>query len=61
MLTNTQGPTLGGQAFIGSNQASERATDVLDAVVRVTGAKGYKIHDPTNRTPSNHMRVTDPC
>nr|XP_019008392.1 uncharacterized protein I206_06951 [Kwoniella pini CBS 10737]OCF47173.1 hypothetical protein I206_06951 [Kwoniella pini CBS 10737] len=37
---------LGGQVFLAANQATERLTDVLDAVVRVSGTKGYKSKPP---------------
>ncbi|GFZ47799.1 hypothetical protein JCM24511_05546 [Saitozyma sp. JCM 24511] len=43
-----RGPLLKGQTFVGSNQATERATDLLDAIVRVSGAKGYTIRPPSN-------------
>lgn len=37
-----RGPLLGGQVFLASNPATERLTDILDAVVRVSGTTGYK-------------------
>ncbi|ORY30343.1 hypothetical protein BCR39DRAFT_466725, partial [Naematelia encephala] len=42
-------PICKGQAFVAANPLSERFTDILDAVVRVSGAKGY-----TSRPPSDH-------
>jgi hypothetical protein len=50
MLT-PQGPLLKGVALVGANPQSERWTDILDAVVRVSGAKGYRL-----RAPSDKMR-----
>ncbi|WRT64693.1 uncharacterized protein IL334_001627 [Kwoniella shivajii] len=41
-----RGPLLRGQVFMASNQATERLTDVLDAVVRVSGCNGYKAKTP---------------
>jgi len=37
-----RGPLCKGQVFIACAQQSERMTDVLDAIVRVSGAKGVK-------------------
>lgn len=42
-LSREQAPICRGQIFLGSNLQAERLTDVLDAVVRVSGAKGYKL------------------
>ncbi|WVW78386.1 hypothetical protein I302_100340 [Kwoniella bestiolae CBS 10118] len=41
-----RGPILKGQVFMASNQATERLTDILDAVVRVSGCTGYKAKPP---------------
>ncbi|WWC59553.1 uncharacterized protein I303_102109 [Kwoniella dejecticola CBS 10117] len=41
-----RGTILAGQVFLAANQATERLTDVLDAVVRVSGTKGYKSKPP---------------
>jgi hypothetical protein len=38
-----------GQVFLAANPQSERLTDVLDAVVRVSGAKGYKAKKAESR------------
>jgi hypothetical protein len=51
---------LKGQTFLGSNQASERATDLLDAIVRVSGAKGYTIRPPSNGE-SEHVKLIGVC
>jgi hypothetical protein len=39
--------------FLASNLQSERLTDVLDAVVRVSGAKGYKAKKAEARASSS--------
>lgn len=44
-----QGPLCAGQVFLAANPQSERLTDVLDAVVRVSGAKGYKAKKAESR------------
>ncbi|WWC86816.1 uncharacterized protein L201_001695 [Kwoniella dendrophila CBS 6074] len=41
-----RGPICRGQIFLASNQFSERLTDILDAVVRVSGCKGYRHKRP---------------
>ncbi|WVQ69351.1 uncharacterized protein L199_007568 [Kwoniella botswanensis] len=41
-----RGPILRGQVFMASNQFTERLTDILDAVVRVSGCKGYRAKAP---------------
>jgi hypothetical protein len=38
----SQGHLAKGQTFLPANPQSERLTDILDAVVRVSGAKGWK-------------------
>ncbi|WVQ98137.1 hypothetical protein IAU59_005259 [Kwoniella sp. CBS 9459] len=43
-----RGTLLGGQVFLAANPATERLTDILDAVVRVSGVKGYKALKPSN-------------
>ena len=35
-----------GQVFLASNPRSERLKDVMDAVTRVSGYKGYKMKQP---------------
>lgn len=47
-----QAPIAKGQAFVGANPQSERYADILDAVVRVSGAKGYKIRPPSDHRVS---------
>ncbi|KAK4686743.1 hypothetical protein P7C73_g3378, partial [Tremellales sp. Uapishka_1] len=44
-------PICKGQAFVAANPHSERYTDILDAVVRVSGAKGYALRAPDERNP----------
>ncbi|WVR04697.1 hypothetical protein IAU60_001708 [Kwoniella sp. DSM 27419] len=43
-----RGPLLGGQIFLASNPATERLTDIIDAVMRVSGTKGYERQAPSN-------------
>ncbi|WVF69713.1 hypothetical protein IAT40_004492 [Kwoniella sp. CBS 6097] len=43
-----RGTLLGGQVFLAANPATERLTDILDAVVRVSGVKEYKALKPSN-------------
>lgn len=52
--TTFQGPLLKGNAFVGANPQSERWVDILDAVVRVSGAKGYRL-----RAPAENMRESE--
>lgn len=46
-----RGPVLKGTALVAANPASERWTDILDAVVRVSGAKGWKLRAPSDKVP----------
>jgi len=48
-LMTSKAPICKGQAFVGANPLSERFGDVLDAVVRVSGAKGHKIRAPEQK------------
>lgn len=47
-----RGPLLKGTALVGANAQSERWTDILDAVVRVSGAKGYRLRAPSDKVPA---------
>ena len=46
-----RGHLCAGQAFVGANPMTERYTDVLDAVARVSGAKGYDRTEPDAANP----------
>jgi nucleoside-diphosphate-sugar epimerase len=43
-----QGHLAKGQTFLPANPQTERLTDILDALVRVSGVKGYKLKDASN-------------
>jgi hypothetical protein len=47
-----RGPLLAGSALVACNAQSERWTDILDAVVRVSGAKGYRLRAPSDKVPA---------
>ncbi|BEI85911.1 hypothetical protein CcaverHIS002_0601980 [Cutaneotrichosporon cavernicola] len=47
-----RGPLLAGQALVACNSQSERWTDILDAVVRVSGAKGCRLRPPSDKVPA---------
>lgn len=47
-----RGPLLAGTALVAANTQSERWTDILDAVVRVSGAKGYRLRPPSDKVPA---------
>ncbi|KAL1411505.1 hypothetical protein Q8F55_002466 [Vanrija albida] len=53
-----RGPLLKGQAFTASNAQSERWADILDAVVRVSGAKGYRLRAPSPDMPVEQTFAT---
>ena len=46
-----KGPAIKGMTFDGTNNYSESVDAVIDTLVRITGASGYKYTETTNRKP----------
>lgn len=46
-----RGPLLRGTALVAANPATERWTDILDAVTRASGAKGWRLRTPKDSVP----------
>lgn len=46
--TPPKAPVARGQVFVASNPSTDNIRDILDAVVRLSGAKGYKIRKPAD-------------
>lgn len=48
-LDPSQSPACKGQVFLAANPSPESLKEILDSVVRVTGLKGYKAKEATDR------------